>query len=115
MPGGGTRPGEEVSDGPHSDNRCGGNRGGVAPTAAPLRSRAGILRGSGFYTVLGRAFLTPLLALPLALRHRSIAKEHLWCDHDYPGGAGTPCSATPSSVLGAPASLIGSELPPHPR
>jgi hypothetical protein len=41
MPGGGTRPREEVRDGPHNNNRCGGNRGGVAPTAAPLRSRAG--------------------------------------------------------------------------
>jgi hypothetical protein len=58
MPGGGTRPGEEVKDGPHGDNCGGGNRGGVAPTAAPLRSRAGILRGSGLYTVLGRAFCT---------------------------------------------------------
>src|SRR5919107_2160048 len=36
----GTRQGEEVRDGPHGDNRGGGNRGGVAPTAAPLRSQA---------------------------------------------------------------------------
>jgi hypothetical protein len=40
MPGGGTRPGEEVRDGPHNNNRCGGNRCGVAPTAAPLSPRA---------------------------------------------------------------------------
>src|SRR5215204_3878568 len=40
MPGGGTRPGEEVRDGPHNNNRCGGNRCGVAPTAAPLRPQA---------------------------------------------------------------------------
>jgi hypothetical protein len=33
-----------------------------------------------------------------------------------PGGAGTPpCTATTSSVLGAPASIMGSELPPLPR
>jgi hypothetical protein len=51
MPGGGTCPGEEVRDGSH-----GGNRGGVAPTAAPLRPPAGTLRGSGLYTGLGRAF-----------------------------------------------------------
>ena len=37
--------GEEVRDGPHSDNRCGGNRACVAPTAAPLRSQAGSLSG----------------------------------------------------------------------
>jgi hypothetical protein len=69
MPGGGTRPGEEVRDGPHSDNRGSGNRGGVAPTAAPLRSRAGTLRGSGLYTVLGRAFWAPLLGAAFALPH----------------------------------------------
>jgi hypothetical protein len=56
MPGGGTCPGEEVRDGSHGDNRCGGNRGGVAPTAAPLRPPAGTLRRSGHYTGLGRAF-----------------------------------------------------------
>src|SRR5829696_954141 len=42
---GGTRMGEEVRDGPHGDNRGSGNRGGVAPTAAPLRPQAGVLRG----------------------------------------------------------------------
>src|SRR5215207_6506623 len=42
MPGGGTRLGEEVRDGPHNNNRGGGNRCGVAPAAAPLRPRAGI-------------------------------------------------------------------------
>src|SRR5688572_21926301 len=49
MPGGGTRPGEEVRDGPHSDNRGGGNRGGVARTAAPIKPQAGTVRGSGLY------------------------------------------------------------------
>ena len=48
MPGGGTCPGEEVRDGSHGDNRCGGNRGGIAPTAAPLRPQVGPgLSGSG--------------------------------------------------------------------
>ena len=42
------RPGEEVRDGPHGDNRCGGNRCGIAPTAAPLRPQVGPgLSGSG--------------------------------------------------------------------
>src|SRR5215211_7809678 len=40
---GGTRPGEEVRDGPHNHNRCGSNRCGVAPTAASLRPRAAAL------------------------------------------------------------------------
>jgi hypothetical protein len=44
---GGTRPGEEVRDGSHGDNRCGGNRCGITPTAAPLRPQAGALRGPG--------------------------------------------------------------------
>jgi hypothetical protein len=55
MPGGGTRLGEEVRDGPYGDNRRGGNRSGVAPAAAPLRSQAGL------YNALGRAFLDSLL------------------------------------------------------
>ena len=58
---GGTRPGEEVRDGPHSDNRGSGNRCGVAPTAAPLRSQAGL------YNALGRAFLDSLLGAAFAL------------------------------------------------
>ena len=64
MPCGGTRPGEEVRDDPHSDNRSGSNRCGVAPTAAPLRSQDGSeLSGTGLYTahVVGRVVLPPLL------------------------------------------------------
>jgi hypothetical protein len=55
----GTRPREEVRDGPHSDNRGGGNCGGVAPTAAPLRSRTGALRGSGLYNAPRPRFVDP--------------------------------------------------------
>ena len=46
MPGGRTRMGEEVRDGPYCDNRGGGDRGGVAPTAVPLRSQAGVHVGT---------------------------------------------------------------------
>jgi hypothetical protein len=57
---GGTRPGEEVRDGSHGDNRCGGNRCGITPTAAPLRPQIGPgLSGSGLYNALGRALWTP--------------------------------------------------------
>ena len=61
MPGGGTRLGEEVRDGPYGDNRGSGNRCGVAPTATPLRSQAGL------YNALGRAFLDSLLGAAFAL------------------------------------------------
>src|SRR5215207_7868549 len=74
---GGTRPGEEVRDGPHNNNRGGGNRCGVAPTAAPLRPPAGTLRGSGLYTGLGRAFRTPLGAA-LALLPLRVAWDRGW-------------------------------------
>ena len=47
MPRGGTRPGEEVKDGSHADNRGRGNRGDIALAAAPLRVRAGAARSSG--------------------------------------------------------------------
>jgi hypothetical protein len=102
MPGGGTRPGEEVKDGSHSDNRCCGNRGGVAPTAAPLRSRAGILRGSGLYTVLGRAFCThparrgashcALEALRMIVNGATMTTPTQWGGHGGPA-ATPPCSA----------------------
>jgi hypothetical protein len=55
MPGGGTRLGEEVRDAPHNNNRGSCNRGGVASTATPLKSQAGL------YNALGRAFLDSLL------------------------------------------------------
>ena len=61
MPGGGTRLGEEVRVGPHGDNRCGGNRCGVAPTAAPLRPQVGPgLSGSGLYRALRPSRVVPL-------------------------------------------------------
>src|SRR5918994_4178930 len=57
---GGIRPGEEVRDGSHGDNRCCGNRCGITPTAAPLRPQIGpALSGSGLYNALGRALWTP--------------------------------------------------------
>ena len=103
MPGGGTRPGEEVRDGPHSDNRCGGNRGGVAPTAASLRPRVGPgLSGSGLYnaSIGGRVILSPFyLDAAIAMRPQSVARDLGRCEHDYPRWGGhipfftTPCSA----------------------
>src|SRR5215207_4708001 len=107
MPGGGTCPGEEVRDGPHNNNRCGGNRGGVARTAAPLRPPAGTLRGSGLYTGLGRAFRTPLgAALRFAPSKRcagaSVVRTYL-----APVGRAQHHTDTTSSVLGASASIMG--------
>jgi uncharacterized protein YjbI with pentapeptide repeats len=67
MPGGGTRPGEEVRDGPHNNNRCGSNRGGVAPTAAPLRPRSEPEHsGFGLYNALGRSVSPPCAAFALS-------------------------------------------------
>src|SRR5215211_4947929 len=45
---------------PHSDNRSGGNRSGIAPTAAPLRPEAGAPERPGLYTDLRRALLSLL-------------------------------------------------------
>jgi hypothetical protein len=98
---GGTRPGEEVKDGPHGDNRGGGNRCGVAPTSAPLRSRAGILQGSGLYNALGRAFLATLLgaallcaleALRMIVNGATMTTPTQWGGHRGPA-ATPPCSA----------------------
>src|SRR5215203_397740 len=84
---------------------------------------AGVLRGSGLYKAcVGRVVLltfcsTYLLLLgnaAFALCPLSVALDRLWCDHDYPrwdGHNATEHTVT-CPVLGAPASLIGSELLP---
>jgi hypothetical protein len=70
-------------------------------------------------SVVAALFGPPSLARPFALRtsFASVARDLGRCDHDYPRwGVHTPESTTPtSSVLGAPASLMGSELPQYPR
>ena len=59
----------------HVPEVCGSDAADVEPDtdAEDADAEAGTagpgLSGSGLYTALGRAFLTPLLALPLALRH----------------------------------------------
>src|SRR5215208_3229319 len=71
-------------------------------------------RGSGLYNacIVSRVVLTHppttrrSLCAPSALRGTSGGATIT-----TPGGAGISCSTTTSSVLGAPASLIGSELP----
>jgi hypothetical protein len=46
-----------------------------------------------------------------ALRPSSVARDLGWCDHDYPRwDAHTSESIATYSVLGAPASIMGSEL-----
>src|SRR5919107_6121417 len=116
--------GEEVRDGPHTDNRSGGNRCGVAPTTAPLRSQAGPgLSGSGLYTVLGRAFLTPLLAwlrssyptssVPLRftpLKRCSGAFVVRSCPSPVGWAQLFPKRGNNFFLFAAPATLIGSEL-----
>jgi hypothetical protein len=102
MSGGGTRPGEEVKDGPHSGNRGSGNRGGVARTAAPLRPQAGALRGSDLF-VLSNGITIEIedsgganMTIPGGQAHNTT--RMVCCNF-----------LAPPSVLGAPASLIGSE------
>jgi hypothetical protein len=63
------------------------------------------LPSSAYLLLLGNAAFT--------LRPLCVAQERLWCDHDYPRWDraqrfGWHTVATP--VLGAPASIVGSEL-----
>src|SRR5215217_3490086 len=88
-------------------------------------TRPGLIRSSGLYTVLGRAFLTPLLAWPRSYYPTSSVSLRFvplkCCAGAFvvrpclpPVGAGTLLSQSTIatySVLGAPASLIGSEFP----
>jgi hypothetical protein len=69
---------------------------------------------SGLYTVLGRALWTPPWR-GLRFTWLCVARDFRRCDHDYPRWGGhIPGSIATSSVLGAPASIIGSELPQLP-
>jgi hypothetical protein len=92
MSGGGTRLGEEVRDDPHRDNRGGGNRGGVAHTAASLRPQARPgLSGSGLYNAPGRAFLNTLLCTALRFGAIEALRRTLGsATMTIPGGVGTP-------------------------
>ena len=80
----GTRPGEEVRDGSHADNRGRGNRGGIAPTTAPLRLRAGTLRRTPRPFASGRVTLR-LLNGSIRVKRRS--------------GVLLPCDPSPPRLL----------------
>src|SRR5215208_1426268 len=94
-----------VDDLPLSKSVC-----SILPIARHFR--AGVLRGSGLYTALGRAFWDlPSLARPFALRPAALRGTSRGETMTIPGGARTLRNAH-SPVLGAPVSLIRSGLPP---
>jgi len=74
-------------------------------------------RGSGLYNAPGRAVfdVSSIIAFgaAFALRPLRVAQDRLWCDHDYPRWGGhntTPRCVARLLVLGASASIMGSEL-----
>src|SRR5215218_631440 len=80
-----------------------------------------------FFSDPGRGFRAPAFILSLAaltgypswgaafaLRPLRVARDLKRCDHDFPAAPGTRRTGQPTTsppVLGAPASLIGSEFP----
>ena len=85
----------------------------LAPTGAGLS-------GFGLYTVLGRAdsFISPSRLARLHFALLCVARDLGWCDHDYPRwDEHTLCNGQLKGppVLGPPASIMGSELPPYVR
>ena len=57
------------------------------------------------------SFLPIVLGAVFALRPLGVAQGLVWCEHDYPRWGGhTPESIVTSAVLGASASIMGSEL-----
>jgi hypothetical protein len=104
---------EEVRDGPHGDNRCGSNRGGVACTAAPLRPRSEPEHsGFGLYNAPSRAGSPHRTWRGLRIAHlkrcagSSVVRPYL----PPVGRAHHGKHANNPPVLGAPASIMGSEL-----
>src|SRR5215212_7511667 len=79
--------------------------------------RGGAMWGSGLYNAPGRAVfdVSSIIAFgaAFALRPLRVAQDRLWCDHDYPRWGGhntTPRCVARLLVLGASASIMGSEL-----
>src|SRR5215211_1212816 len=68
-------------------------------------------RDLGLYNALGRAFLYPTSSAVFALCPLCFALGRLWCDHDYPrwDAHTMPICTCNTPVLGAPASIMGSE------
>jgi hypothetical protein len=102
MPRGGTRQAEEVRDGSHANNRGSGNRCGVAPTAASLRPLdwAGVLRGSSPF----------VFSNEIPIENKSCSGPD-GATMTVPGArAQLRMRRSQVLVLGAPASLIRSEL-----
>jgi hypothetical protein len=58
------------------------------------------------------ALASPILQRGFALRPQSVAQERQWCEHTYPrwGAHTSESTVTTLPVLGAPASIMGSEL-----
>ena len=72
------------------------------------------MRAPAFILSLVALFLTPLLQRGLRIAPPlRVAREPGWCNHEYPRWGGhitIPESIATTSVLGASASIMGSEL-----
>jgi hypothetical protein len=77
-----------------------------------LFARAGALRAAASIMLpQATSFLPIVLGAVFALRPLCVARDLVWCEHDYPRWGGhTPESIVTSAVLGASASIMGSEL-----
>ena len=98
---------EEVRDGPHSDNRCGGNRCSVATTAAPLSARVGALRGCGLF-VFSNGIPIEIKSLR-ALVVRPLLPPVWRAQRAQQLGQHCGSALFQPPVLVAPASILGSE------
>src|SRR5829696_6506678 len=83
----------------------------VAPEGGQTPFPLGFAPGPPHYWP--RYFLLSQLARPFALPPLRVARDLGWCDHEYPrwGAHTSESPVTTLPVLGASASLIGSELP----
>ena len=114
MPRGGTRQAEEVRDGSHANNRGGGNRGGVAPTAVALSPLdwARALQRSDPYTAIKAALFSPFLQ-QRGLRFSPRPRLRGICagaTMTAPGArAQLHMRRSQVLVFGAPASIMGSQ------
>jgi hypothetical protein len=98
----------------HGDSRSGVPRASHCATAVPsLRPDLGSFGLRPLYCPWSRCFSLHYCNAAYALRPLCVARDLGWCNHEYPRWGGhitIPKSIATTSVLGASASIMGSEL-----
>src|SRR5215204_6266890 len=97
----------------HGRRSCNNVVATLAKDKTPSLQRSSRCRAPASILPLATLLFSASCGAASALRPLRVARDLGWCDHDYPGGRAQHLvtHASDFPVLGAPASIIGSELP----